>query len=457
MQRTMTAPASTFARVDGATARLHTARALAWTILLTGWIGLGTVAQTLASGPLQAFAVLAVWLLSIGLFTEALRRFPPRRWLAVVLLFAAALSAASALHAALRGGGMGVVIAAAMSWALLFALASATVRACRGPGRPRQASPVVAGAVGAALALWCIGDPTAVNAVGARLANGALIAALLLAALMPRGAVASSKGRSALPDGSRPVWAPGASGPSPRWPVQAASLVMLPMMCSLPLMVGWCRGNGVSPELVLGLHLAAMFGPAVLLKLGQVTVTARAPAFCAVLLVLGATAWVLTPGAAAGWWLALAHGGAWSVAWVASLEASDERPMRRPASGSRMLAAAMVDASVVLGLGSAVSVAGFDALAAAQVALAAVAAIGLAALGSGLMPSTFVAKIRRSVDCFRRQSAGARCARLGISGWLWIAKRVERPIGTRPSTAAAAVASCQLSTRCPAARQRLRA
>ena len=68
-----------------------------------------------------------------------------------MLLLAAALSAASALHAALRGGGMGVVIAAAMSWALLFALASATVRACRGPGRPRQASPVVAGAVGAAL------------------------------------------------------------------------------------------------------------------------------------------------------------------------------------------------------------------------------------------------------------------------------------------------------------------
>ncbi|MEB0059109.1 hypothetical protein QN413_20135 [Variovorax sp. LG9.2] len=457
MQRTRMAPASTFARVDGATARLHTARALAWTILLTGWIGLGTVAQTLTSGPLQAFAVLAVWLLSIGLFTEALRRFPPQRWLAVVLLLAAALSAASALHVAFRGGGTGVVIAAAMSWALLFALASATVRACRGPDRPQQASPVVAGAMGAALALWCIGDPTAVNAMGARLANGALIAALLLAALMPRSAVASSRGRSALLDGSIPAWARAASDPSPRWPKKATSLVMLPMMCSLPLMVGWCRGNGVSPELVLGLHLAAMFGPAVLLKLGHVTVAARAPAFCAVLLVLGGTAWALSPGASAWWWLALAHGGAWSVAWVASLEASDERPMRRPASGSRMLAAAMVDASVVLGLGSAVSVAGFDALAAAQVALAAIAATGLAALGSGLMPSTFVAKIRRSVDCFRRQSAGARCARRGISGWLWFAKRAERRIGTRPSTVTAAVASCRRSTRCPAARQRLRA
>ncbi|MBC7734888.1 MAG: hypothetical protein H7306_23830 [Bacteriovorax sp.] len=453
----MMAPASTFARVDGATARLHTARALAWTILLTGWIGLGTVAQTLTSGPLQAFAVLAVWLLSIGLFTEALRRFPPQRWLAVVLLFAAALSAASALHVALQGGGMGVVIAAAISWALLFALASATVRACRGPDRPQQASPVVAGAMGAALALWCIGDPTAVNAMGARLANGALIAALLLAALMPRGAVASSRGRSALLNGSRPVWAHGAFGSSPRWPVKAASLVMLPMMCSLPLMVGWCRGTGVSPEVVLGLHLAAMFGPAVLFKWGHVPVTARAPACCAGLLVLGGTAWALAPGAAAGWWLALVHGGAWSVAWVARTEAGGEHRLRRLSPGERRLAATGVDALVVLGLGGAVSIAGFDALAAAQIALAAVSAIGLAACGSRSMLSTFVAKIRRSMDGYRRQSSGVRYARRGISGWLWFAKRAERRIGTRPSTVTAAVASCRRSTRCPAARQRLRA
>lgn len=457
MQHTMTPSTRSFARAEWTTARLHVARVLAWAIFLTGWIGLGTVAQTLASGPLQAFAVLAAWLLSIGFFTEALRRFPPRRWLAVVLPFVAALSAAAALHAALRGGGISVVFAAATSWGLLFALASVRVRDCRAQGGPLQASPVMAGALGAALALWCIGDPTAVNAMGERLANGALITALLLAALMPRGTVVSSKCSIAVFDGSRPVWARAASGLSPRWPKKAMSLVMLPMMCSLPLMVGWCRGNGVSPELVLGLHLAAMFGPAVLLKLGHVTVAARAPAFCAVLLVLGATAWALAPGASAWWWLALAHGGAWSVAWVASLEASGAYALRRPASGSRMLGAAMVDAFVVLGLGSAVSVAGFDALAAAQVALAAVAAIVLAALGSGLMPSTFVAMIRRSVDCDRRQSTGAWCARRGIFGWLWFARRVKHRIGIRPSTVAAAAESCQLSTRCPAARQRLRA
>ena len=59
MHRTMTPPARSFARAEWTTARLHVARVLAWAIFLTGWIGLGTVAQTLASGPLQAFAVLA--------------------------------------------------------------------------------------------------------------------------------------------------------------------------------------------------------------------------------------------------------------------------------------------------------------------------------------------------------------------------------------------------------------
>ena len=224
--------------------------------------------------------------------------------------------------------------------------------------------------------------------------GGALIGSLLLAALLPCGPDALYRRPDGLFEGPLPAPAPNNVGPSPRWPLHAASLVMLPMMCRLPLMVGWCRDTGVSPSVVLALHFAAMFGPATLFKLGRVTIAVKAPTCCTALLVVGRAAWKLAPGASAMWWLALAHGGAWSVAWAARTKAESERCLHRPSARLKTLGGALLNALLVLALGGAMSIAGFDALAAAQVALGTLVAIGLAARGGRSMLKFFGAKIR---------------------------------------------------------------
>ena len=96
--------------------RLQAARALAWALLLGGWVGLGGLAQALAASPFLAFALLALWLLSLGGFAELMARLSLPRWLLRALLIAAALLAARALHLALHGGGLVALLPAVLAW-----------------------------------------------------------------------------------------------------------------------------------------------------------------------------------------------------------------------------------------------------------------------------------------------------------------------------------------------------
>lgn len=356
---------------EGWPVRLACVRSLVWALLLSGWVGLGSLSQTLASGPLSAFALVAGWLLALGGLNAACAagrfRGPVRRR----LLPCAALLAAGLPYAALHGGGMGALWLAMLAWAALVALASSAVGAGGFPdGRAgARAAPAAAGALLAWLLLGDIGDA---QALAGRLMAGASVAGALLPLLLPRCSVSAADSGAAIGDCALPAW-PRAAWRRPRqWPLLLASAVMLPMMCGLPLMVDLCREGGLSPQGVVGVHLLAMFAPALLLAACRIEVSRGAPLLCAVLLVAGAVALLWAPGALAAWAAMLAHGSAWSVAWHARKDA----PHPIPAAGASTLAGT----ALVLLLGMATSLAGLQAFGAWHLASGGAAAVALCAM-----------------------------------------------------------------------------
>jgi hypothetical protein len=185
----------------GASWRLALARALAWSLLIGGWIGIAALAERLTAGPLAAAAVVALWLLATGFASEALGRV---RWpvggLRAGMLLAAGL-AAWAGRAALQGGGTPTLVVLALASACVLALASTTVRALRpSPAVAAPASPVGAATVGAVLAWAAVGDPSDLLAMADRLAVLLVLAAAVLAALRPR---AGGAGRASARPGCR--------------------------------------------------------------------------------------------------------------------------------------------------------------------------------------------------------------------------------------------------------------
>jgi hypothetical protein len=345
--------------------RLQSARALAWAMLLGGWVGLGGLALTLAATPLAAFALMALGLLALGGWVDLIGRLHlPRKWLRVLLL-AAAWFTARAITQALHGGGVMALLPALLAWPLTVALASSAVRACRQATARRVGPPVGAAATGALLAWAGVGDITDMHSLGPRLVVGVLVASVALAVLLPRRAGAAGACRAGLFDCSLPRWSLAEWRISERWSLLLAALVMLPMMCSLPLMVSLCRGSAVSPQAALGLHFAAMFGPALFVA-KRPGFAPIAPGICATLLALGAVVLVWAPGASAWWMLALTHGAAWSFAWAAQL--GDRAGHLRQPHGVA-LGSAAVNALLVLALGAALAAGGVAALSAWHIVL----------------------------------------------------------------------------------------
>lgn len=132
--------------------RLQAVRALAWALLLAGWAGLGSFAQTLAPGVFSAFALLALWLLATGTFEACIGLLRPRPWVQRGLLLGAAALAGWALDAVRHGGGFPMLGVASLSWAWLCAAALVLVRDCRGVGDGPPRWSAQAAAAGAFLA-----------------------------------------------------------------------------------------------------------------------------------------------------------------------------------------------------------------------------------------------------------------------------------------------------------------
>jgi hypothetical protein len=334
--------------------RLTAARAAAWALLLAGWVGLGALALARSTDAVAACALVAAWLLALGLAAIVATHDDLQPWTRRGgLLVSAAVTAAALLHAGSDGGWTSLLVALA-GWAALTALASGVVRSNRLAQVASPSPPVVAASLGAAcaaLALVDLGDP-AVLAI--RLAVLVVFVALGLAVLQPRDRPrgAPSRCRAGLFDCSLPAWPRGAWHDVCQWPVLLSGLAMLPMMAALPAMaVLWCRGTAVPPYAVVGLHFAAMFMPAVLLRSTVSRWSSRRLAtICTALLAIGAATvlWAPTPIDMLG--VTLAQGAAWSLAWTGQLWS----PQRRGRESASPLRAAIGYAMLTLAVGVAV-------------------------------------------------------------------------------------------------------
>jgi hypothetical protein len=147
---------------------------------------------------------------------------------------------------------------------------------------------------------------------------------------------------------------------------------MLPMMAALPLLAAWCRAQAIAPQAMVLLHLAAMFGPPLLLRHSVARWSLRTLSIvCTALLASGAAlvVWAAAPLDLLG--LAVTHGAAWGLAWGGQLWA----PARRVQQGASPLLAAAGYAAVTLAFGLIVEHAGARGVAAVHVALSLVAAM----------------------------------------------------------------------------------
>ena len=327
------------------------------------------------------FALVALWLLMLGAVASVSTRDLPRAWVQRGALALCAAVTAAALIAAPRGGGLPALLLAVLGWAALTALASGVVRNLRLAQPVRPAPPIAAASVGAlcaAAVLGDLGDLGDLHALALRLGLLVLITAAVLAALQPADHQRSQprRCRAGLFDCSLPAWPQGAWRDPVQWPTLLAGLAMLPMMASLPLMVAWCRAEGLAPQCIVVLHLAAMFGPALLLGgAAERWSTRKLSAVCTLCLAAGAVCvlWAAAPWNLLG--LAVAHGAAWGLAWAGQLWA----PERRSRAGASPWRAAMGYALLTLMFGAVVARYGAQGVAATH------AALGLAACAAWLL------------------------------------------------------------------------
>jgi hypothetical protein len=353
--------------------RLTVARATAWALLLAGWVGLGGVALALTPSLIVVYALVALWLLALGIAaTIATRDGLRARSRRVALALCAAVTAA-ALIAATHDGGMTALLVALCGWAALTALASGVVRSVRLTQPARPAPPIVAASLGAGAAALAIGDPGDPRSLALRLGVLVVLAAVALVLLQigDRRGLAAGRCRAGLFDCSLPAWPAGAWRDPQQWPALLAGLAMLPMMAALPMMVAWCRAQSIAPQEMVALHFGAMFVPALLVRRSIGRWPPRVLSLvCAGLLAAGAAAvsWASAPFDMLG--VALAQGAGWSLAWTGQLWSPD----RRSRQGTSPLRAALGYAILTMIVGLAVERDGQAGLAFTQ------GALGLAAV-----------------------------------------------------------------------------
>jgi len=337
--------------------RLMLARACAWSLLVAGWIGIGSFALLVAPSLSAGFALVALWLLGLGGAAAVATRGSLRPATQRAALCAGAAATMAGLWWTTHAGGWEALLLALAGWASLTALASGVVRSLRIAQAAVPRPPIVPatlGAAGAALALGDIGD---LQALAVRLM--VFIAAINLALFLLQARVgpgAARQGcRAGLFDCSLPSWPAGAWRDMLQWPTLIAGLVMLPMMAALPLMAEWCRADNVEPQTMVLWHLAAMFGPALVLQRWIAYWSARALAsVCAALLAAGAAmaVWASSPLNLLG--VSVALGAAWGIAWCGQLWA----PQRRGRQGTSPLVASIGYAVLTLAFGVLVEHAG---------------------------------------------------------------------------------------------------
>jgi hypothetical protein len=235
------------------------------------------------------------------------------------------------LVGSLQGLGLSALVAALVGWAALTALASGVVRRLRRMQAGPPGAPVVAASLGALVAGLALSDLSNSRELSLRLAVLVALAgmALMLLQVRENPQAQATRCRAGLFDCSLPAWPSGAWSDVHQWPVLFAGLAMLPMMAALPLMVAWCRLQGLPSALVVLAHFGAMFVPALVLRHALASWSgATLAAVCALLLGAGAGFMLWMPAPWNVLMLVLAHGSAWGIAWAAQLWAPERRAQR---------------------------------------------------------------------------------------------------------------------------------
>jgi hypothetical protein len=302
-----------------------------------------------------------------------------RHWTRTLTLCVGAAITSAGLWFTGRGGGLVALLIALIGWAALTALASGVVRSLR-QARTPAAPPIVAASLGALSAGLVLGELGNLPALAVRLAVFVAVTTVVLVLLEPR-IESSPRGpgcRAGLFDCSLPAWPAGAWRDALQWPTLLAGLAMLPMMAALPLTAGWCRAQSIPPQALVLLHLASMFGPALLFRQTVACWPARTLSIvCTVLLASGAAlAWAPAPLDMLG--LTAAHGAAWGLAWAGQLWA----PARRGQQGASPLRAGIGYALLTVVFGLVVEQAGARGMAAVHVALGLAAVLAWVAIAA---------------------------------------------------------------------------
>ena len=355
------------------TLRLTLARACAWALLIAGWIGIGSFALQFAPSLSVGFALVALWLLALGAAAAIATRGGVRPSTRALALCGVAAITGTGLWLAVRGGGWPAVLLALIGWAALTALASGVVRSLRLAQAAVPAPPIAAASLGALCAGLVLGDPGDLPTLATHLAAfvGAVAVVLVLLQRRINDSPRAPGCRAGLFDCSLPAWPKGAWRDTLQWPTLLAGLAMLPMMAALPLMAAWCRAQAIAPQAMVLLHLAAMFGPALVLKTSIAHWSTRTLSIvCTLLLAAGAVLVVWAPAPLDLLGLAATHGAAWGLAWCGQLWA----PTRRSRQGASPLHAAAGYAVLTLMFGLIVEQAGIRGVAAVH------AGLGLAAV-----------------------------------------------------------------------------
>ena len=353
---------------------LTLARACAWGLLVAGWVGLGCFALQLTPTVSIGFALVALWLLALGAAAAVATRGGMRWWTRAVALVVSTSIVCGGLWYAAHGGGLPPLLFALIGWATLTALASGVVRSLRLAQTVIVGPPIAAASLGALCAGLVLGDLGDLPGLALRLIAFVASIAVVLVLLQRRidDSLRAPGCRAGLFDCSLPAWPAGAWRDTAQWPTLMAGLAMLPMMAALPLAAAWCRAQSIAPQAMVLIHLAAMFGPALVLRwsIGRWSVRTLS-IVCTALLASGAALalWAAAPFDLLG--VTVTHGAAWGLAWGGQLWA----PARRGQQGTSPLRAGAGYAALTLGFGLVVQQAGVIGIVTVHAALGVIAAL----------------------------------------------------------------------------------
>jgi hypothetical protein len=378
MHTVPTTPPSPGLRASSALA----ARTLAWTLLFAGWLVLGALGIRHAPAAAGSLAPVALWLLTLGLASRASASWSPSAGVLRLWLCGSATLTALSLAALAQGLPQALWLAAS-AWGLLLVAASRVVRGWRRQPGPRLPSPVRPAGLGAFAAWALAGDPAA-TAVQPGLAGVTVLAIGCALAWQVPPVVDDRRGapgcRSGLFDCAL-AWPALAQWRDPAyWPWLAASVAMLPMMASLPLMAEGCARAGWPAHAVTGAHLLAMLAPAVVVAASRSTALARRlPGLVALALTAGGAAALAVPGVA-GLTMAMAlQAAAWGMAWAGTMTPTVPASLRAAAAHGGPGASALTSAATVTVLGVLAAGDGLAAWSGIHVGLGMVAALGYVA------------------------------------------------------------------------------